>query len=93
MRLYDRIDDLLALGAVEEGAFLRPIFEDFIDEEADQIAIVELRPGCVQRGARRQRFLTDLDRLELTESAVANLSVSATPNSEISRATAAPLEP
>src|SRR3569623_254399 len=65
VRLDDRIDDLLALGAIVEGTLLRPVFEDFVDEKAHEVAVVELGPRRVERGARRQRSAGDLDRLEL----------------------------
>src|SRR5258708_35583480 len=50
MRLDARVDDLLALGAVEEGAFRRGAIEDFGDKVADEVLMVELPP---RRGPRR----------------------------------------
>src|SRR5689334_16463030 len=65
MRRDDRIDDLLALGAVMEGAFLRPVLEDLIDEMAHEVAVIELGPGRLERGARREQRSIELDRFEL----------------------------
>src|SRR5258708_11305498 len=65
MRLDDRVDDLLALGAVEEGAFRRGAIEDFGDKVADEVLIVELPPRRVYRRAARKAVGGDRDLSQL----------------------------
>jgi hypothetical protein len=49
--LDDGVDKFLTLGAIVEGALRRPVLEDFVDEEADKVAIIEFGPRRVERGA------------------------------------------